>query len=89
MMGMEIKQGVGDTSLYAVVPEVLAKHCIKVKSWPFNVLIIVKALKISEILVTFHVSDISAMISGAEGENFFVYNYTEDQVPGILAKHLK
>ena len=25
-MGMEIKQGVGDTSLYAVVPEVLAKH---------------------------------------------------------------
>ena len=49
----------------------------------------VKALKISEILVTFHVSDISAMISGAEGENFFVYNYTEDEVPGILAKHLK
>jgi hypothetical protein len=33
--------------------------------------------------------EISAMISGAVGENFHVYNYTEDQVPGILAKHLK
>ena len=25
-MGMEIKQGGGDTSLYAIDPEVLAKH---------------------------------------------------------------
>ncbi|XP_048747319.1 2'-deoxynucleoside 5'-phosphate N-hydrolase 1-like [Ostrea edulis] len=32
---------------------------------------------------------ISAMISGAVGDNFHVYNYTEDQVPDILAKHLK
>ncbi|XP_011447035.3 putative 2'-deoxynucleoside 5'-phosphate N-hydrolase 1 [Magallana gigas] len=32
---------------------------------------------------------ISAMISGAVGEKFFVYNYKEEQVPEILAKHLK
>lgn len=33
--------------------------------------------------------NISAMISGAVGEKFFVYNYKEEQVPEILAKHLK
>ncbi|XP_061194144.1 putative 2'-deoxynucleoside 5'-phosphate N-hydrolase 1 isoform X2 [Saccostrea echinata] len=32
---------------------------------------------------------LSAMISGAVGKNFHVYNYKEEQVPEILAKHLK
>lgn len=34
-------------------------------------------------------AEISAIISGAVGEKFFVYNYKEEQVPDILAKHLK
>lgn len=37
----------------------------------------------------FSFAEISAMISGAVGEKFFVYNYKEEQVPEILAKHLK
>ncbi|XP_061179252.1 putative 2'-deoxynucleoside 5'-phosphate N-hydrolase 1 [Saccostrea echinata] len=30
---------------------------------------------------------ISPMISGAKGDNFYVYHYTEDQVPEILSRH--
>lgn len=29
------------------------------------------------------------MVAGAVGEKFFVYNYKEDQLPEIFAKHLK
>lgn len=52
-----------------------------------------RAVALSKVIICLFRPDsgkkISAMISGAVGEKFFVYNYKEEQVPEILAKHLK
>ncbi|XP_065944556.1 putative 2'-deoxynucleoside 5'-phosphate N-hydrolase 1 isoform X2 [Magallana gigas] len=52
-----------------------------------------RAVALNKLVICLFRSDseerLSPMVAGAVGEKFFVYNYKEDQLPEIFAKHLK
>lgn len=52
-----------------------------------------RAVALNKLVICLFRSDsekrLSPMVAGAVGEKVFVYNYKEDQLPGIFEKHLK